>query len=109
MICDGVPDRDGEYLYPEDMDIEAFNNSGMIFKDHQISEDFVSTCKVEFQGTNLVVTDYQGPPIEGYLSVRGMSRKDGPFDGRFREFELISLGIHERPNSDPRIPWVKLR
>lgn len=112
MICDGVKDSQGEYAYPEDINFEPFNKYGLVLRNHKFSinnegdTEPLGRCQVEFQENNLVVKNYQGPQIEGYLSVRGMHKSHN--NGHMKEFELFSIGIHEEPNSDSRIPRVRL-
>jgi len=100
MIMDGVPDREGDYLFARDMKIPA--GELHVCKDH---EEIIGKCSVSIKGDKLVLDSYDGPDCEGYLSVRGISNPD---QGHLRDFELVSIGICKLQNCDQRVKPVKL-
>ena len=100
MIMDGVPDREGDYLFSKDMKIPA--GELHICRDH---EQIIGKCQVSIKGDKLVLDSYDGPACEGYLSVKVLCNTRGK---RFTNVSLISIGIGKIKNCDARIKPIKL-
>ena len=104
MKCDGVPDGDGDIILKQDFDLKQFNKRFMVTRNFD-TNSFMGYCDLNFQGNDLIISNYKGKECFGYPAAHLMAKHEG---NRLKEIEILGVSILDAPNSDSRINRVNL-